>query len=294
MPLVSVITPLYRAEPFLEDLVLSLAKQTFKDFEWICVDDCSPDRSVERLEKAAAGLLSLEIVRLPSNQGPAAARNSGLRVARGRYVAFLDADDLWLPEKLERQVEFMARHQHVFTFHDYRRMSHDGTSAGALVRGPDVVDWALLHKRRGVGCLTVMLERSVIPDGLFPERKELGEHTIAEDFVAWARLLRDGVKAHRIPVDLARYRIARRSRSANLFRATLSVWRIYRAHERIPLPRAAWYFFNYAVYSILRRVATRPAPSPDAAREHLAAESHRPLSLLAGDESPVRGGEVPP
>jgi glycosyltransferase involved in cell wall biosynthesis len=256
MPLVSIITPLYRAVRFVPQLVESLAAQTFRDFEWVCVDDCSPDETLAALEASLRGRLDVRLVRLPVNGGPAAARNAGLRVARGRFVAFLDADDLWLPDKLQRQVDFM-RQGHRFTFHDYRPMSEDGFRAGGIVRGPDVVDWALLHKRRGIGCLTVMLDRAVIPVPLFPERSELGEETTHEDFVAWARILEQGVLAHRLPEDLARYRIAPTSRSANTLHGAWSTWHIYRVHHRIPLLRSAWYFANYVASAALLRVATR-------------------------------------
>ncbi len=256
MPLVSIITPLFRAEPFVDELTRSVAAQTFTDFEWICVDDSSPDRSVERLAAAARGRLNLRILRLPANGGPAAARNAGIQTAAGRYLAFLDADDLWLPDKLQRQVEFMVHHGHRFTFHDYRRMSFDGASVGALVRGPNVVDWHLLHKRRGIGCLTVMLERSAVPDDLFPDRNELGERFIHEDFLAWSRMLQGGAKAHRLPLDLARYRLTGNSLSANKSRGALSIWHIYRVRERIPFLLCAWYFLNYLVHASLVRAAT--------------------------------------
>jgi len=258
MPLVSIITPLYRAEAFAGELARSLLAQTLKDFEWICVDDCSPDRTAERFEAAVAGRLDLKLARLATNGGPSAARNAGLRIARGRYVAFLDADDLWLPRKLERQVEFMARHGHRFTFHDYRRMSFNGTSVGAPVRGPDAVDWSLHHRRRGLGCLTVMLDRSVVPDDLFPSALELGEGLVAEDFLAWSRLLRHGLTAHRLPEDLARYRMAPHSRSASKLRSARSVWNIYRVHEGIPFLRCSWYFLSYVLSASLIRVSTRP------------------------------------
>jgi len=258
MPLVSVITPVYRAESFIPGLVHSLATQRFTDFEWICVDDSSPDHSIEALASAVDDRLTLKLVRLPVNAGPGTARNAGLRAAAGRYVAFLDADDLWLPDKLQRQVDFMLQHGHHFTFHDYRRMSFDGASIGATVCAPRVVDWAMLHKRRGIGCSTVMLERSFLPEDLFPSRDSLGSSFIHEDFAAWARILRAGIKAHRLPLDLARYRVGTPSLSANKFRGARSVWHIYRSRERIPLLRCAWYFSNYLFFASLIRLTTRP------------------------------------
>jgi teichuronic acid biosynthesis glycosyltransferase TuaG len=265
MPLVSVVTPVYRAAPFVGELVRCLLDQTFTDFEWICIDDCSPDDSIALIE-ASRGTLDLKVLRMERNVGPSAARNAGLRVATGRYVAFLDADDLWLDEKLERQVRFMIDERHTFTFHDYRRMSADGSATGALVKGPGVVDWAMLHKRRGLGCLTVMLERTVVPEALFPERDELEEHFIHEDFVAWSRLLLGGGKALRLPADLARYRIAPSSRSASTMRGARSIWHIYRVREKIPLIRCIWYFLNYVISAGSIRVATRPERPPGISR----------------------------
>lgn len=261
MALVSVVTPVFRAEAFVPELVRCLQSQTFKEFEWIVVDDCSPDASVALIKAASPGL-SLKVIRMDRNSGPSAARNAGLRAATGRYVAFLDADDLWNPDKLQRQVAFMVERGHAFTFHDYRRMLPTGAGAGALVRGPDVVDWATLHKRRGLGCLTVMLERSVVPEALFPERDELGDSFIHEDFVAWSRLLKTGLKAYRLPVDLARYRVAPNSRSSSVLQGARSVWHIYRVHERIPLLRCAWFFANYLISATVIRAQTRPSHPP--------------------------------
>jgi len=295
MPLVSIITPLYRAEAFAGELARSLLAQTLSDFEWICVDDCSPDRSAERFQEAAAGL-DLKLLRLAANGGPSAARNAGLRIATGRYVAFLDADDLWLPGKLERQVDFMVRHGHRFTFHDYRRMSFDGTSVGAPVRGPDAVDWSLHHRRRGLGCLTVMVERSAVPDDLFPSAAELGEDMVAEDFLAWSRLLQQGLTAYRLPEDLARYRLAPHSRSASRVRSARSVWNIYRVHEGIPFLRCAWYFLSYVASASLIRASTRPHAPRDLDE---CTSARRPAGLQGkpsgragppGREPPIRSG----
>lgn len=257
-PLVSVITPLYRAEPFVAELVRCVLAQTFSNFEWICVDDCSPDRSVETLVNAAGDLSDLKVIRLSANRGPGFARNAGLRAATGQYVAFLDADDLWLPDKLRHQVEFMLKSGHRFTFHDYRKVSVDGALVGAVIRGPDIVDWKLLHRRRGIGCLTVMLERSAIPLGLFPDRQELGPSIIHEDFAAWARILADGSRAYRLPLDMARHRLMNTSYSASRLRGARSIWYIYRVRERIPFLRCVLFFLSYLLSAALIRVAARP------------------------------------
>jgi hypothetical protein len=145
----------------------------------------------------------------------------------------------------------------VFTFHDYRRVGSSSEGPSGLIRGPDALDWSLLHRRRGVGCLTVMLKRDAIPMPLFPERAELGEGVIHEDFVAWARMLKDGARARRLSEDLARYRVSASSFSANRLQGARSIWRIYRHTHRIPRMRAVWYFLNYVFFASWVRVLSR-------------------------------------
>jgi glycosyltransferase involved in cell wall biosynthesis len=166
-----------------------------------------------------------------------------IAAAHGRYIAFLDADDLWLPEKLSRSVEWMSMYGYAFIYHDYRHLSHDGTRVGALIKGPEILDLRMLHTRRGTGgCLSVVLDRKLISEFTFPANYRL----LHEDFCAWMSLIRRGHLGHRLPADLGRYRLSKTSRSANKLNGAYNTWLIYREISRLSLLRAAIWWLQYA------------------------------------------------
>jgi hypothetical protein len=136
----------------------------------------------------------------------------------------------------------MQRHGHAFTFHDYRFISEDGGCVGKLVEAPDVLDVRTLHTRRGVGCLAVMIDRAKVPGFRFPEVKR----TLPEDHFAWLTILHSGELGHRLPADLARYRVFQASRSGNKLRAANVMWQMFRHVEGLPLLRATYWWTRYA------------------------------------------------
>lgn len=233
-PLVSVITPVFNAAKFLPETIRSVREQTLFDWEHILADDGSTDSSVEVIRQAEAADPRVRLIDAGNRGGPAKARNEALAAARGRFVAFLDADDLWLPTKLERCLDWMAVNNRSFTYHDYRNISVDGRKVGGLITGPDVLDWKTLHTRRGVGSLSVVIDCERIPDFRFPWH-DCGRH---EDFVAWAQVLKAGHIGYRVPEDLGRYRISNGGRNANKVGSAIECWRAYRRESHLPLQRA--------------------------------------------------------
>jgi teichuronic acid biosynthesis glycosyltransferase TuaG len=242
MPLVSIITPVYNAARWLPETLASVRDQTFTDWEQILVDDGSTDESVAIIEAARREDPRFRLIRTVRNMGPSAARNLALRAALGRFIAFLDADDLWLPEKLERSIQWMTEHHYSFIYHDYRHLSHDGARVGKIVRGPDTLTTRALHTRRGTGCLTVVVDREAVQEFAFPPVAPFH----AEDFCLWANLIRAGHIGHRMPEDLARYRLSPHSRSANKLRSALNAWHLYRHVSKLPLLRATIWWTRYA------------------------------------------------
>jgi len=242
MPLVSIVTPVYNAARWLPATLASVRAQTFAAWEHVLADDGSTDDSVAIVEAAAAADQRIRLLRAPCNAGPSAARNLALDAARGRFIAFLDADDLWQPEKLARSVEWMTAHGYEFIFHDYRHISHDGASIGRLVHGPDELNLRTLHTHRGTGCLTVVIDREQIPGFRFPTITPYR----AEDFCLWSNLIREGHIGHRLPLDLARYRLLAESRSANKLGGALNAWRLYREFSKLSLVHAAYWWVQYA------------------------------------------------
>lgn len=242
MPLVSIITPVYNAARWLPGTLATVRAQTLTDWEQIFVDDCSTDESLGILQAAAAQDPRFRVLRAPQNRGPSAARNQALEAARGRYIAFLDADDLWLPGKLAGCVEWMRAHGYGFIYHDYRHITADGAHVGSLITGPEELNLRTLHTRRGHGgCMSMVIDRQIVPGFGFPRCYRYTH----EDFCAWLSIIEQGQTGHRFPADLGRYRLSAKSRSSNKLRAVTDTWRIYRTISNLSWPRAAYWWTSY-------------------------------------------------
>jgi glycosyltransferase involved in cell wall biosynthesis len=241
MQRVSIITPVYNAANWLPETLESVRMQTIPDWEHILVDDGSTDESAFIIQAAASADPRIRLLSIGGKAGPAAARNLAIENARGRFIAFLDADDLWLPEKLECCLDWMQAHDSSFAYHDYRHMSADGTRVGAVITGADELNLRTLHTRRGHGCLSMVFDRERVGDLRFPT----GSRAKHEDFLAWLQIIERGHTGHRVPYDLGRYRVSDSSRNANKLYAAYHTWLIYRNTSRLPLPRAILWWTLY-------------------------------------------------
>jgi teichuronic acid biosynthesis glycosyltransferase TuaG len=250
MSLVSVIIPVYNAARWLPETIASVQAQTLTDWELLLVDDGSTDESVVIAEKAAARDQRIRALQMPSNSGPAAARKVALDAAWGRFIAFLDADDLWFPGKLSIQVQWMKDHSCGFVYHDCRQFYRLDVPCEHVISGPDVLNLRTLHTQRGVRIFTVMIDRYLIPDFQIPQGFDFYLH---EDFITWLQLIQQGHKGYRLPMDLGRYRLVVGSRDANKLRAAQKVWRIYRDVSKLSFLRAANWWMQYAWNSFLQR-----------------------------------------
>jgi teichuronic acid biosynthesis glycosyltransferase TuaG len=244
--LVSVIMPAYNSERCIAGAIASVREQTYANWEVVVIDDGSQDTTVAILVELQQQDNRIRILRLETNQGVANARNVGIQAARGQYLAFLDSDDRWLPEKLRVQTEFMQRTGAAFTFSRYRRVERGGIP-GKEVAVPDRVDYRELLKKNVIGCLTVMIDRNQVATVKMASM----EH---EDYIAWLQILKTIECAMGIQEDLARYSVSSTSVSGNKGRSALWTWRVYREVERLPLFQCVWYFGNYFVRALGSRL----------------------------------------
>ncbi len=253
-PLVSVITPNFNGERFLRRALETVALQNYS-VEHIVVDDCSTDSSWELLQLMAKQYPWVRPLKLEQNSGPVVARNRAIELAKGRFLAFLDVDDFWLPKKLATQIQFMLDEHCALSYSDYRFVSDDGRTVGRRLQGFNRIGWHLHHMTRYLGCLTIVVDRRKFPDFLFPD---IDPAFRAEDFLAWSHCIINGGPAMRCPHDLARYSIVTNSRSSNARRAAKSVWKLYRDKEGISPWTAAVYFISYACGVAWKRYWFRP------------------------------------
>jgi teichuronic acid biosynthesis glycosyltransferase TuaG len=247
-PKVTIITPAYNAEHFLRETVGSVAAQTFVDFEHIIVDDCSTDATARIIAQACADP-RVRGVRTERNGGVAAARNLGLESARGSLICFLDADDRWTPDKLERQVSFMCATGVGCSYMDYQRTDLAGKPLG-IVAPPATIELSELLKSNFIGNLTAMATKAAIGGTRF---RRIGH----EDYVFWLEVVRRVGQARKVPTSqppACLYRVTGTSLSANKLRAAAWQWNIYREVAGLDLVRSAWFFSNYVVKGVLKRV----------------------------------------
>jgi len=243
-PQVSIITASFNSARHLADCVKSVRSQTLDDWEHIIVDDGSTDTSVQLIEQLASTDSRIRVIRHETNCGPGEARNTAVAAAKGRYVAFLDADDEWLPDKLRRQVQLMRDGGWAFSYTDYAIIDDNGTALKESVNVPDRLDYTGLLKNTAIACLTVMVDTECIKDLKMPDMPS------GQDYALWFRILRKGQVAYGINEVLARYRIVPKSVSRNKYRAARRMWTLYRDYEGLGVVRSSWYFLNYAVNAV--------------------------------------------
>jgi len=238
--LVSIVTPAYRASTFVGDAIRGAIGQTYPNWEMLIVDDCSPDDIASAVGAVASQDDRVQLILAPRNGGPALARNLALERAKGRYVAFCDADDYWLPAKLECQLSLMAQNDAPLSYTQYRRISEDGSQTGRLISVPDKLTYRQLLGNTGIATSSVILDRRVVGEVRMSK-------TFYDDFVLWLQILRQGHTAWGLREDLLRYRVVEGSWSRKKSRSASMVWRTYRDIEHLSLPESCWYLANYAL-----------------------------------------------
>jgi teichuronic acid biosynthesis glycosyltransferase TuaG len=243
--LVSIITPAFKAAPFIAGAVGSVRRQTHHEWEMLIVDDCSPDDTVSAVQRAAAGDDRVRLIRQPHNGGPARARNAALAAARGRWIAFLDADDYWLPQKLERQLAFHEASDAKITFTEFRRVTEDGSVVGRHMHVPDRLSYRALLRNTAIATSTVLVDGE--KTGSFRMKE-----TYYDDYACWLELLRPGGFALGLHQDLMRYRVTRASVSRDKARSARRVWHTYRQIEGLDPVTSAWCFMHYAVRGFIK------------------------------------------
>ena len=245
VPIVSIVTPTHNAEATLAATLASVQGQNFSQWEHILVDDASQDRTPDLLAAYCARESRARWIGFDQNQGAAAARNAAIEEAQGRYIAFLDSDDLWLPGKLKLQLAFMREKDVAFSFTGYDKIDEDGAFLGQI-QVPLRSRYHDLLKNNTIGCLTVMYDTKKLGKVMMPSIRK------RQDLGLWLRLLKLTPQAYGMPDILAQYRIRPNSISANKLNAAKYTWRLYREVEQMSALKAGYYFLHYALNGIVK------------------------------------------
>ena len=247
-PLVSVIMPCYNMEKFIAYTIESVQRQTYPHWELLIVDDTSTDGTADIVRSHQIQDDRIHFVVKPKHSGIADTRNQCISMAKGRFLAFLDADDLWHPEKLEQQLQFMMERKIGFSYSSYDCVDEEGKPLEKMVNSAGNLDYdAYLHNTI-IGCSTVMIDTTIIGNVFVPHFRT------SEDTATWLNILKKGFLAYAIEQPLTSYRIRQHSASSNKLKASSDLWRVYRQNEKLPLFKAIACFSSYAFHAIKKRL----------------------------------------
>lgn len=246
---VSIITPVYNCERFLKSTINCVLDQTYSNWELLLVDDCSKDGSSDIAIEYSNKDERIKYIKLDTNGGAAIARNTALEHSTGRFVAYLDSDDLWKPEKLEKQINFMMNHKYGFTCTDYEKIDENDNQL-KIVKMPESIDYEHLLRNTIVQTSGVMIDTEII------DRKLLIMPNIRrrQDSATWAQILKVGNYCYGMPENLSYYRVVKNSLSSNKFKAIKMNIYWYRKIEKLSIIKTAYCFVGYAWNACKKRI----------------------------------------
>ncbi len=237
--LVSVIMPIYNAEKYLTGTLNSIFEQSYKNIEIVLVDDCSKDRSAEIISEIQKEHPEIVYHLQEKNMGAGAARNKALELAKGRYVAFLDSDDIWMPSKIQRQLDLMNEKKSPFSYTAIEMMDENSNTIKPKRSIKETCDYKYLLHNTIIATSSVVVDRATLGDFRMPLRRG------GQDYATWLMLLRNGAIACGINEMLVRYRVASGSLSSNKFKSIKQVWEIQTQDEGINKVSAAFHVFCF-------------------------------------------------
>ncbi|EAZ79796.1 glycosyltransferase family 2 protein [Algoriphagus machipongonensis] len=243
--LVSIITPVHNSIEHVEEAIQSILKQTYTNWELILIDDKSSDSSLEVLHAYEEKDSRIHLLKNEKNKGAALTRNRGIEASKGRFIAFLDSDDLWEPTKLETQIAFMLEKGHAFTYTSYLTFRNDNEEVGVL-EVPEKVNHNDLLKTCSIGCLTAMYDTEVLGKVYMPIISK------RQDYALWLKILKEIPFAYGINTPLAKYRLRSDSISGNKLKAAGYQWKVYREFENLSIFQASYYFIHYSIFGVIK------------------------------------------
>lgn len=246
---VSIITPSWNSEKYIEKTIQSVQNQTYSNWEMIIVDDCSSDRTVDIIKKISKEEPRIKVLQQSTNGGAAKARNRSLSEATGRYIAYLDADDIWEANKLKKQIEFMQEKKCGFSCVSYEVIDDKGNSMNKQIHMLSEVDYIGFLTNNLLQTVGIMVDTSIV------DKKYLVMPNIRrrQDAATWLQILKAGYKCYGIDKVLAQYRRTDNSLSSNKFKAVKGMWTLYRDIEHLSFLFSCYCFVRYAFLAVWKR-----------------------------------------
>lgn len=246
-PLVSIVIPAYNCATFISDTIKSIQAQTYENWELFIINDCSTDNTKDIVKSVSDARIKL--VEQKKNGGAAKARNTGIMQAGGQFLAFIDSDDLWQPEKLEKQMKFMQEKGSAFSFTGYEFSDENAKPNGKIVTVPETISYKQALRNTTIFTSTVMFDLSKISkeDILMPDVK-------SEDTATWWKVLKIINHADGLNENLSIYRRSKNTLSSDKKEAIKRIWNLYRKQEQLNLVSSSMNFIGYAFNAVKRRV----------------------------------------
>ena len=242
---ISIIVPMYNAEKFIGKTIESVLAQTYQNWEMLIMNDVSTDNSLAIVSLYAKKDERIKIVNTEKNVGVVKGRNFLIDLASGKYIAFLDADDYWHNEKLEKQIKFMKEKNASISCTEYTRVKENEEKINDVIIKEEI-SYNDMLKNNYLGCLTVIYDAKKIGKRYF---KELEKN---EDYVLWLEIVKDVNTIYGLKENLAYYRVLDNSRSSNKVKTAKVRWEIYRKIEKLSLLKSLYYFLHYAIRAVLK------------------------------------------
>lgn len=244
--LVSIITPTYNCGRFIAETIATAQAQTYTNWEMIIVDDCSTDDTKQVVDAIAAQDQRIHYHCLEQNSGAAVARTKAMELAQGEYMAFLDSDDLWLPEKLERQLAFMKENGYAFSCTAYEQIDEQSKSLDRVIHTVTKTDYNRLLLDCPVGNSTVMYHVAAMGKFQVPNIRKRNDDAL------WLQMLKKEKYIWGMDEVLMRYRIRSNSISSNKLAVVKYHWILYRDIEHLSVPRSIFHICWWAMLKLLR------------------------------------------
>ena len=244
--LVSIITPTYNCGKFIGETIESVQQQTYTDWEMIIVDDCSTDDTKNVVAKYQEQDERIKYHCLTENIGAAVARTKAMELATGQYMAFLDSDDLWMPDKLEKQLEFMQKNNYAFTSTSYQHMTEDGKMMPKVLNAISKTDYNRLLLDCPVGNSTVMYDVSKMGKFQVPDIRKRNDDAL------WLAMLKKEKYIYGMPEIMMKYRLRKNSISRNKLSLVKYTWKLYREIEHLSIFKSVWHIVWWGVIKLLK------------------------------------------
>lgn len=247
--LVSIITPAWNSEKYIFETIKSVQNQTYKNWEILVIDDCSTDRTADIVNELSNSDHRIKYIRQKINLGAGHARNTALQKARGKYIAYLDSDDIWKSQKLSKQISFMKENKCAFSCTSYEVIDDSGKSLKKIYMMKQV-DYYTFLTNNLLQTVGIVIDISKVDKKLLlmPEIRR------RQDAATWLQILKAGHICYGMPDVLAEYRRTPKSLSSNKIKAVWGTWCLYRKIEKLPFLFSIYCFVRYAFLAVWKRV----------------------------------------